>query len=98
MSRAFVTVNRQGRITLPAAVRRQMRLEEGHQLEVVVSQGEVRLRPAAIVPAEDAWAYTAENVAAIREALAQISAGRVFASTAEDLESRVQRMKRRRRR
>jgi mRNA-degrading endonuclease YafQ of YafQ-DinJ toxin-antitoxin module len=75
-----------------------MRLEEGRQLEVVVSEGEVRLRPAAIVPAEDAWAHTAENVAAIREALAQVSAGKVFPSTARDLESRVQRIKRRRRR
>lgn len=98
MARSLVTVNRQGRITLPAAVRRQMRLEEGRQLEVVVSHGEVRLRPAAVVPAEDAWAHTAENIAAIREALAHVSAGRVFPSSAENLESRVQRIRRGRRR
>lgn len=98
MTRLFVTVTRQGRITLPAALRRQIRLEEGGQLEVIVSQGEVRLRPAGVTAAEDAWAYTAENVAAIREARTQVSAGRVFRSSADDLEARLLLIKRRHRR
>jgi AbrB family looped-hinge helix DNA binding protein len=46
----IVDVGREGRVTLPASVRRQLRLEEGSQLEVAVQDGQVVLTPLVTVP------------------------------------------------
>lgn len=86
MGRTTVGVNAQGRITLPAAVRRSLGLADGAQLEVRIEENEIRLRPARMVVAEDAWAYTPGSLASIKRSLADIAAGRVFAMTADDLE------------
>ncbi len=94
MARSFVTVNQQGRITLPAEARRRLGLDEGRQLEVSVDEEEIRLRPLRAVPAEDAWAYTRESIESIRRSLASIAAGRTFRASAEELERRVRRRSR----
>jgi AbrB family looped-hinge helix DNA binding protein len=86
MGRTTVAVNAQGRVTLPAAARRSLGLTDGAQLEVRVEENEIRLRPARVVLAEDAWAYTPESLASIKRSLADIAAGRVFAMTTDDLE------------
>src|SRR6266540_2707881 len=70
VARTTVAVNAQGRITLPADARRSLGLSDGTQLEVRVEDNEIRLRPARIVIAEDAWAYTAESLASIKRSLA----------------------------
>ena len=85
MGRTTVAVNAQGRITLPAEARRSLGLSDGAQLEVRVEENEIRLRPARLVIAEDAWAYTPESLASIRRSLAEIAAGRVFELTTADL-------------
>jgi AbrB family looped-hinge helix DNA binding protein len=85
MGRTTVAVNAQGRITLPADTRRSLGLTDGAQLEVRVEKNEIRLRPARVVIAEDAWAYTAESLASIKRSLADIAAGRTFKLTTEDL-------------
>ena len=86
MARTLVAVNAQGRVTLPADVRRKLRLGEGSQLEVAIEDDRITLRPAQVIPAEDAWAYTPENLAGIRRALEDIRAGRVYTGlTEEDL-------------
>ncbi len=84
-----MTVNKQGRITLPIEARRRLDLCEGRQLEVDVDEREIRLRPLVAVPIEDAWLYTRENVASIRRSLAHIAAGRTFTASAGQLEQRV---------
>ena len=81
-----VAVNAQGRITLPADTRRSLGLTDGTQLEVRVEKNEIRLRPARLVIAEDAWAYAPESVASIKRSLADIAAGRTFKLTTEDLD------------
>lgn len=86
MGRATVAVNAQGRITLPAETRRELGLADGTQLEVRIEDNEIRLRPARVVVAEDAWAYTAESLASIRRSLADIAAGRLFELTTAQLE------------
>lgn len=86
MSRTTVAVNAQGRLTLPADARRSLGLKDGTQLEVRVEDNEIRLRPARVVLAEDAWAYTPESLASIKRSLADIAAGRTFALTTADLE------------
>jgi AbrB family looped-hinge helix DNA binding protein len=86
MGRTTVAVNAQGRITLPADARRELGLGDGAQLEVRVEGQEIRLRPARVVVAEDAWAYTADSIASIKRSLDDIAAGRVFEMTTEQLE------------
>lgn len=76
-----MAVNAQGRVTLPADVRRKLQLGEGSQLEVAVESGRIKLTPAQIIPAEDAWAYTPESRAGIRRALEDVKAGRVYRLT-----------------
>lgn len=85
MTRSLVAVNAQGRVTLPADVRRQLHLAEGDRLEVAVEDDRITLRPARLVLAEDAWAYTAESLSSIREALKDIREGRVYQISREDL-------------
>lgn len=74
----MVSLNAQGRLTLPADVRRKLGLGEGSQLEVAVDDDRITLRPARVVAAEDAWAYTSEHLDAVRRALADIRAGRAY--------------------
>lgn len=87
MARALIAINAQGRVTLPAEVRRTLHLGEGDRLEVAVDEDRITLRRAQVVPAEDAWAYTAESLRSIRRALADIKAGRVYRVSLEDLEA-----------
>lgn len=96
MARTLVAVNAQGRVTLPADVRRRLHLSDGSQLEVAIEQDRVTLRPAKVIPAEDAWAYTPENLAGIRRALEDIRAGRVYSGLTEEdlLKGRFPRRKR----
>jgi len=96
MARTLVAVNAQGRVTLPAEIRKKLRLTGGSQLEVAVESGRITLRPAQVIPAEDAWAYTPENLAGIRRALEDIRAGRVYSGLTEDdlLKGRFPRRKR----
>jgi len=63
-----VTVNRQGRITPPSSIRKERHIEEETMLEVEVRDGGILLRPAVIIPREDAWAYTPEHRAAVERA------------------------------
>ncbi len=76
-----------GRITLPAAVRKLMRLEPNQELEIEVSEDgdELLLRPMVSIPREDAWAYTPEHRESIRRANEDIAAGRVRQMTEDDL-------------
>ena len=82
-------MNKQGRVTLPASARRQLGLTDGAQLEVAVDDGSITLRPAKVVLAEDAWAYTPENLAGIRRALDDAKAGRVYRLSWDDLEKAI---------
>ncbi|MDO8563272.1 MAG: AbrB/MazE/SpoVT family DNA-binding domain-containing protein [Candidatus Limnocylindria bacterium] len=85
MTRSLVAVNAQGRVTLPADVRRRLHLTAGDQLEVAVADDRITLRPARVLVAEDAWAYTAESLSTIRRALDDIREGRVYQASESDL-------------
>lgn len=90
MARRLVAVNAQGRVTLPADVRRKLHLGDGSQLEVAIEDDRITLRPAHVIPAEDAWAYTPENLAGIRRALEDVKAGRVYRLSWKDLNEIVE--------
>ena len=85
MPRSLIAVNEQGRLTLPAEIRRRLGIRAGSQLEVRVVDDAINLRRATVVPEEDRWAYTPEALASLRRALADLKAGRVYEVTEEDL-------------
>ncbi len=63
-----ITMDKDGAMTLPKTVRTALRLTDRAQLTYEVREGGVFLRPAIIIPAEDAWAYTPTESAAIERA------------------------------
>lgn len=81
-----VKVNRQGRITLPSSIRKELNIEEDATLEVESRDGGIFLRPALIIPREDAWAYTPEYRASVERA----RNGPAYSGvTSEDLEELI---------
>jgi AbrB family looped-hinge helix DNA binding protein len=84
-----VTVNKQGRITLPAKARRALGITGDSQLEVAVKDGALELRRTFVIPDEDRWAHTPEALASLRRGLADVKAGRTYtvwsASASDDL-------------
>lgn len=79
-------MNKQGRITVPASARRALRLGDEVQFEVEVKDDALILRPAFVIPREDAWAYTPDHLASMRRADEDIAAGRVYRMTKSALE------------
>ncbi len=67
--KTIVTMTDRGRITLPANVRKELNLEGETPFELETTGEQITLRPAVIIPREDAWAYTPEHRAAIERAI-----------------------------
>ena len=80
----IVTLSSRSTLTLPADVRKGLRLEPGDALDVTVQDGSIMVTPVAVVPRTLALSKTGERKEA--EASAQIRAGKteVF-ETAEAL-------------
>lgn len=79
-------MNKTGRITLPASIRREMDLQGEAEFEVeALENGDgLVLRPVVLMLREDAWVYTAEDLASIRRGLDDIREGRVRSATEAD--------------
>lgn len=73
-----ISIQGRGVVTLPAALRRKLHLDEkGSQVEVVErADGVIELRPLLAIPADEAWFWTPEWQAREREADEDIKAGR----------------------
>ena len=80
-------MNKTGRITLPAELRKSLELEdEAEFLVEEMENGEgLILRPVVIMLREDAWRYTAEDLAGIRRGLDDIREGRIRTVTEAEL-------------
>jgi bifunctional DNA-binding transcriptional regulator/antitoxin component of YhaV-PrlF toxin-antitoxin module len=61
MRSTAVAMNAQGRLTVPAEARKAMGLLGEAQFQAEVHDEGLLLRPAVLVPREDAWAYTSEH-------------------------------------
>jgi AbrB family looped-hinge helix DNA binding protein len=85
----MVSMNAQGRMTLPAEVRRALGIEGEATLLVETEGDRVILRRGAVVPAEDAWAYTPEHRAQLKRALEDVAAGRVVWLSPDELAARA---------
>ncbi len=76
-ARRLLTMTAKGRVTIPAAVRRELGVEGEAQFEVEVDREAVVLRPALVLPREDAWAYTPEHRRLLARAHRDSREGRV---------------------
>ncbi len=68
MTDMLVAMNAEGRVTIPAAVRRQLGLDGEAQFQAEVYEGTLVLRPAVVIPREDAWAYAPEHLKRVARA------------------------------
>jgi bifunctional DNA-binding transcriptional regulator/antitoxin component of YhaV-PrlF toxin-antitoxin module len=84
--KGIVVMNAEGRLTLPAAIRKALGITGETAFETEISDGVLLLRPAIVVPRGDAWAYTPEHRAQLALAREDVRAGRMRAATEADLE------------
>ncbi|MGH2585536.1 MAG: AbrB/MazE/SpoVT family DNA-binding domain-containing protein [Dehalococcoidia bacterium] len=82
-----IVMNQDGRLTLPAEVRRILHLrgETEFEVEVDESADAIVLRPALVLRREDAWAYTPEHRELLARAHRDSREGRVRHLTEEEL-------------
>jgi AbrB family looped-hinge helix DNA binding protein len=80
--KTIVSLNSQGRLTIPGALRKELDLHAGDPVELEVAHGELIVRPVAVIPREDMWAYTPENRLRIERARQSLDVPNV---TEEDL-------------
>ncbi len=79
-------MNASGRLTVPAAARKELGLDGEAQFELEVAvDGTLVLRPAVVLAREDAWAYTTEHRVLLERAHADSREGRVRELTEREL-------------
>lgn len=85
---ARAVLRSKGQITLPAAVRKALRIDEGDDVSFEITEDGVVLRGMKSIPMDQAWFWTPEWQAGEREADADIAAGRgtIYLSTEEFIE------------
>ena len=82
----YSKVTRHGQVTLPASVRKQLGIEEGDLIEVIVEDDRAVLIPKKLIDKSQAYFWAKEWQEAEREASEDIRAGRVKTfDTAEEL-------------
>lgn len=84
--KTIVSMNRQGRITLPATARQALHVDGPTQFELEVTDDALILRPAIVIPRADAWAYTAEHLRRVEQARRDVREGRVRHFSEDELE------------
>ena len=80
-------VTRNGQVTLPAAVRRELRIEEGDYVEVTVEDDVIVLAPKKLIDKSQAYFWSPSWQAAERQASEDIASGRLHES--DDVESLI---------
>ena len=76
----MVTVesNAQGRLVIPAEVRAALNVTGKAHWQLEVHDGAIILKPAMVIPREDAWAYRPEHLARLEEAMTQARSGQML--------------------
>jgi bifunctional DNA-binding transcriptional regulator/antitoxin component of YhaV-PrlF toxin-antitoxin module len=77
MKAMSVAMNAQGRITVPADARKALGLTGEAQFQAEIRDEGLLLRPAVLVPREDAWAYTPEHRKLLAQAREDAARGRI---------------------
>jgi antitoxin MazE len=73
----LVKVTRNGQITIPAEVRRELGIEEGDYMEVTMKDGVIVISPAQVVDRRQAYFWSKKWQREEREADEDIEAGRI---------------------
>jgi len=84
--KTVVSMNAQGRLTVPAAAREALKVEGATRFELEVTENAIVLRPSVAIPREDAWAYTPEHLARVERARQEGREGRSRRASENDLE------------
>lgn len=84
-----VESNERGRLTIPAQAREALHVEGKAHWQVEVTEEGLLLRPALVIPREDAWAYTPEHLALVESAREDERAGRISQFRLADLEAEL---------
>lgn len=74
---SLLQLRRHHQITLPARIRKDLRLREGDYLEAEVIDGAILLKPKELIDKDQAWFWTKEWQEGERKADEDIKAGRV---------------------
>ncbi|MBU0567176.1 AbrB/MazE/SpoVT family DNA-binding domain-containing protein [bacterium] len=74
---SLLQLRRHSQITMPARIRKDLRLKEGDYLEAEVEDGVILLRPKELIDKDQAWFWTKEWQEGEREADEDIKTGRV---------------------
>ncbi len=74
---ALIKVTRNGQITIPAKVRRELGIQEGDYMEVTLKEGVIVISPAQVVGKSQAYFWSKRWQQEEREADEDIEAGRV---------------------
>ena len=84
--RYLVSMDASGRLTIPAATRKELGLKGAAGFETeVASDGSLVLRPSLVCPREDAWAYVAVHRELLERAHADSREGRIDELTEKQL-------------
>jgi antitoxin PrlF len=89
MRSTAVVMNAQGRLTVPAEARRELGLRGEAHFEAEIRDGELLLRPAVLVPREDAWAYRPEHRTLLARAREDAARGRTRELDERELRERA---------
>jgi bifunctional DNA-binding transcriptional regulator/antitoxin component of YhaV-PrlF toxin-antitoxin module len=85
MRSTAVAMNAQGRLTVPADARKALGLVGEAQFQAEVRDEGLLLRPAVLVPREDAWAYTSEHRSLLAQAREDSTRDRVRELSEDEL-------------
>ncbi|HVA90974.1 MAG TPA: hypothetical protein VNL71_14165 [Chloroflexota bacterium] len=86
MTVVTVESNAQGRLVIPAEVRAALKVTGKAHWQIEVRDGAIILKPALVIPREDAWAYQPEHLARLVEGLTQARSGQMLDLSPEQLE------------
>lgn len=81
-----VESNEQGRLVIPAEVRQALDIKGKAHWQLEVRDGAIVLKPAMVIPREDAWAYRPDHLARLDEAMAQARSGQTLELSPQQLE------------
>ena len=80
----LVNLKQNSQVTVPKAIIDKLRLKTGDKLDVILKDGEIRIKPVLIIDRSQAWYWSKEWQDKIKEANEDLKAGRVYTADSVD--------------